>query len=389
MIIQRSIYAKIEPYLDSPEAVVITGMRRTGKTTLLQFIYDKIPSGNKLILDLENPLNQKYFEEEDFEKIKFNLEVLGLNFAKKTYLFLDEIQLIKNLPQAVKYLADHYQVKFFLTGSSNFYLKNLFSESLAGRKYVFELFPLDFQEFLLLKGEHITSPPREREISETVFRSFERFFEEYLRFGGFPGVVAKESFEEKKMALEDIFASYFQLEVIQLGDYRKTSVVRDLMLLLMQRIGSKIDIQKIASELGVSRPTVYDYLSFLEGTYFTNFVPLWSKSKDVEIRGSEKVYLCDVGLANILAKVPDGALYENAVFQLLRPRGHLYYYQKKGGAEIDFILDGKEAYEIKLRPSASEGKKLEATSKELGIRTFHLVSLRYSTLPHILYGFNL
>ena len=155
MIIQRNLYQKIEPYLDSPEAIVVTGMRRTGKTTLMQFIYDKIQSGNKLILDLENPLNQRYFEEEDFEKIKFNLEILGLNFAKKAYLFLDEVQLIKNLPQAVKYLSDHYKVKFFLTGSSSFYLKNLFSESLVGRKYVFELFPLDFREFLLLKGKKI------------------------------------------------------------------------------------------------------------------------------------------------------------------------------------------------------------------------------------------
>jgi len=75
-----------------------------GKTTLLNFIYDKINSKNKFYLDLENPLNQKYFEEDDFEKIKFSLETLGLDFNKKPFVFLDEIQLIKNIPQVVKYI---------------------------------------------------------------------------------------------------------------------------------------------------------------------------------------------------------------------------------------------------------------------------------------------
>jgi len=134
MLIERSLFKEIKPYFDSSQAIIITGMRRTGKTSLLQFIYQRIDSSNKLFLDLENPLNQKYFEESDYEKIKSELEILGLNFTKKPYLFLDEIQLVKNLPSVVKYLIDHYKVKCFLTGSASFYLKNLFSESLAGRR---------------------------------------------------------------------------------------------------------------------------------------------------------------------------------------------------------------------------------------------------------------
>lgn len=123
-------------------------MRRTGKISLLRFIYGKISSENKLFLDLKNPLNQQYFDEPNYEKIKSNLEILELKFNKKPYLFLDEIQLIKNLPFVIKYLIDHYKIKCFLTGSASFYLKNLFSESLSGRKYLFELFPLTFKEFL-------------------------------------------------------------------------------------------------------------------------------------------------------------------------------------------------------------------------------------------------
>lgn len=389
MIIQRDIYLKIKRYLNSPEAIIITGMRRAGKTTLLRFIYDKISSNNKLFIDLENPINQKYFEEEDYEKIKFNFEIQGLNFSQKAYLFLDEIQFVKNLPQIVKYLYDHYKIKFILTGSSSFYLKNLFSESLAGRKYIFELFPLNFKEFLLLKGEKIIIPSKNQKITKTIFNTFSKFYEEYLKFGGFPGVIIKKTFSEKKMALNDIFTSYFQLEVIQLGDYKKTSIIRDLMLLLMQRIGSKIDIQKLALELKVSRPTIYNYLSFLEGTYFIKLIKPYSKNKNVEIRGSEKIYFCDSGLVNNLAQINEGALFENNIFQLLRPKGEINYFQKKGGIEIDFILNKKETYEVKLHPHKQDLKRLKKLSNELKIKNFKLISKNYSELKDINYGFNL
>jgi len=389
MIIKRDIYTEIEPYLSSREAVVITGMRRTGKTTLLKSIYEEISPTNKLFIDLENTLNRKYFEEEDYERIRLNFEVLGLNFHKKAYLFLDEIQFVENVPSIVKYLSDRYQVKFFLTGSSSFYLKNLFSESLAGRKYIFELFPLNFTEFLRLKEEKIEIPSSPAEISEPVFQTLDRLYDEFLRFGGFPGVVAKDDFQEKKKALDDIFSSYFQLEVVQLGDFRKTSTVRDFILLLMQRVGSKLDIQKLASELGVSRPTIYEYLAFLGGTYFIHLLKPYSKSRDVEIRGAEKVYVCDSGLLNHTAQVGEDALFENNIFQLLRPRGELHYYQKGKSREVDFILNRKEAYEVKLHASSHDFMSLEKTSKELGIEKFRLVSKSYSNVQSTLYGFNL
>ncbi len=389
MNIQRDIYAEIEPYLDHPEAIVITGMRRTGKTTLLRFMYEKVGQNNKLFLDLENTLNRKYFEEEDYERIKFNLEILGLNFKNRASLFLDEIQFIKNLPSIVKYLADHYDVKFFLTGSSSFYLKSLFSESLAGRKYIFELFPLNFNEFLRLKGEQIRVSSAPKNMSEAIFQALDRLYDEFLKFGGFPGVVAKENFEEKKKALNDGFSSYFQLEIVQLSDFRKTAIIRDLMLLLMQRAGSKIDIQKLSSELGVSRPTLYEYLAFLEGTYFIHLIKPYSNSMDVEVRGSEKVYVCDSGLLNNTVKVSDGALFENNIFQVLRPRGKLHYYQGSKTKEIDFILNRKEAYEVKLHALKQDVRYLEKISKELKIKKYRLVSKTYTALEHTSYGFNL
>ncbi len=388
MIKPRIILEKIKPYYDSPEAIIITGMRRTGKTTLLNFLYDQIDSKNRLVLDLENPLNRRYFEEDNYELIKSSLEVLGIDFTKKPFIFLDEIQFVKNLPSVVKYFIDHYQVKFYLTGSASFYLKNLFNESLAGRKYIFELFPLTFTEFLKFKGVSLKIPENSHDVSRPIFDTFAPLYEEYILFGGFPGVVLKSNVEEKKKALEEIFSSFFLLEIIQLGDFRRNEVIRDLMLLLMQRVGAKLDIQKTSKELAISRPTLNEYISFLEGTYFIKRIRPFTKGKDTEIRKMPKVYLCDTGLASHLARLDIGSLFENSVFQNLRLRGELNYYQRKGGSEIDFILDKEEAYEVKINPQESDMRRLKVIAVDLDLKAYKIVSKNYCRgSGNVIYGF--
>lgn len=389
MLIERYIFLKIKPYINSPEAIVITGMRRVGKTTLLRQIMEEIKSENKIFLDMENPATRKYFEEENYETILNNLRFLGMDTGKKGYVFLDEIQFLKNIPSVVKYLSDHYKIKFFLSGSSSFYLKNLFSESLAGRKYIFELFPLSFREFLRIKGAKINIEAVKKEISlsHAVFESINRYYDEYLLYGGFPAVAQIESVQEKKKALEDIFSSYFQLEIIQIGDFRKANVVRDLMLLLMERTGAKIDIQKLSRELRVSRETISNYIAFLESTYFISLIRPFSRNRDTEIRSMPKFYLCDSGLANQFSRVSEGALFENAVFNALRENGEVNYYQKKSGVEIDFIIDKKYAYEVKINAYEQDIKKLAALSKELKLKDYRIISRKYSPLEHVRYGF--
>jgi predicted AAA+ superfamily ATPase len=387
MIFPRIIFSDIEKHLDTTEAVILTGMRRTGKTTLLTLIKDRLKTDNKLFLDLENPLNRKYFEEEDYEKIKATLGFLGLGFKKRPYILLDEIQHVKTLPSVAKYFIDHYNVKFFLTGSASFYLKNLFTESLAGRKAIFEVFPLTFREFLTFKQSQfkIHGTP----VIKSVFASMDRLYDEYMRYGGFPEVVLKEDSREKAKALEDIFTSFFQLEVLQLGDFRRNDIIRDLMLLLMQSTGSKLDILHISRDMKVSRPTLYDYLAFLEGTYFIKTIRSFSKGRSTEVRKMPKVYVCDTGLANHFARLDEGHIFENSIFQNLRVKGDLNYYQKKSGVEIDFILDKKNAYEVKINPSESDIRRMKKLSHELGLKNCRMVSKKFSELEGITYGFML
>lgn len=389
-MIERDIYTQIEPVLFAPEAIVITGMRRVGKTTLLRFIQEKLASSNTLFLDLENPVNQRYFEVENYEAILDNLKFLGLDPNQQGYVFLDEVQSVRVLPSVVKYLSDHYPIKFFLSGSSSFYLKNHFSESLAGRKYIFELYPLSFREFLRFKAPRLDMRNLSRQaVSQEIFGTLEPYYAEYLRYGGFPGVVLKTSVEEKSRMLEDIFSSYFRLEVVQLGEFRKTNAVRDLLLLLLERVGAKLDIQKLSRELGVARETVAKYLDFLEDTYFIHRIRPFSRNRDTELRSTPKAYLCDTGLITRLARVSDGALFENAVFSALRFSGKVHYFQKKSGVEIDFILDERAAYEVKLSADDHDVRRLGILAEGLKLSEAYIVSRKYCPIQGIRYGWQL
>ncbi len=386
MQFRRKILGHIEPWLEAREIIVITGMRRVGKTTLLQMIYDQIPSANKVFLDLENILEQKVFEETDYNNIWSNLRAYGITQKEKAYIFLDEIQAMPQVVKAVKYLYDHYDIKFFLTGSSSFYLKNLFPESLAGRKVIFEMFPLTFEEFLIFKQvkteRQTTFKDKARQKNRIAYEKTKKYFEEYLTFGGFPQVVLADDESQKKLYLKDIFTSYFEMDIRRLADFRQMSAFRDLLLLLMQRVGSKLEISKLASEIGISRETVYSYLAFLEGSYFISRIAPFSRNVDREVSGARKVYFCDNGMINLFGKVSDGALLENAVFMNLRHLGKVNYYQKRSGAEIDFILpDHRIALEVKKRADEKDFKKLKRLCDALNLNECYIISQDYSDLP--------
>lgn len=389
MIIQRKIYKQISKVIKSPEAIVITGMRRVGKTTLMKQIFDELKTTNKIFLDLENPINQKIFDEVDFDRILDNLQSLGINIDHKSYVFLDEIQLIKSLPSVVKYLFDHYQIKFIMSGSASYYLKNHFSESLAGRKYIFEMYPLDWQEFLALKQIKTKIIKVGQPVSSYAFVKNDRYYSEFIKYGGFPGVIQKSSPYQKNQSLNDIFSSYYQLEISQLSDFQKLPSIRNLILLLAKRIGQKIEIQKLSQELGISRETVVNYLTFLESTYLIHLIKPFSRNKDVEIRKTAKIYFCDTGLAIRLGATDEGAIFENTIFNSLRTNNQINYYQKKTGQEIDFILNQSKAYEVKLFPSLSDWRRLQKLSKQLKISQNYLVSRRYASNIKCIYGFQL
>ncbi len=122
----RHIFSQLEKELFTKENIVITGMRRVGKTVALEYLFSLIKTPNKMMLDLENPLNRKVFETDNFDAIWNNLADFGITNKERAFILLDEIQNLPIISRVVKYLSDHFDVKFILTGSSSFYLKNLF-----------------------------------------------------------------------------------------------------------------------------------------------------------------------------------------------------------------------------------------------------------------------
>jgi len=378
MFKNRKLLNILEKHRDAREAIVVTGFRRVGKTVLLKHIYESIATKNKVFLDMESPVNQRAFGDENYDNIKAFLGRLGIDFSSRAFVFLDEIQSVRNLPSVVKYLYDHNEIKFYLTGSSSFYLKNWFSESMAGRKFLFELFPLDFEEFLHFK---------EVKVKPTAgYELLSALYEEYLAYGGFPGVVLAQNAEEKLLRLDDILGSYFKLDVQTLANFRDNQKLKDLLFLLSSRVGSKPELSKLAESLGVSRQTVSGYLDFFEQTYLIHYLRPISGSRDVQIKHMPKIYFADTGILNRVAQVSRGQLFENKVFnQLLTglaykgSRGEfgekIGYYQLRSGAEIDFILEGKTAYEVKIKGGGFDAKRLERTAAKLGITDCQVVSL--------------
>jgi len=381
---KRILFKKIIKYSEHKNALIITGMRQVGKTTLLKQIYQKIKSP-KFWFDLENPLDAKVFEELDYNNIyKTLFRLTKAKEKQRIYIFIDEIQNYPEITKVIKYLIDHYRVKFFLTGSSNFYLKNLFPESLSGRKFIFQLNPLSFKEYLYWHNKIDTIDSKSIDLSqiqksqnEIEVEKFKLDYQDYLSFGGFPEVVLTDDIETKKQILKNIFSSFFEKDLKILADYKDVKELRDLILLLAPRIGSQLDITKIASELNVSRPKVYAYLEFLSGVFFIKLLPKYSKSIDRSVAGGKKIYFSDTGILQIISPVNNGQLLENAVVNQLSSYGDLSFYNYRNSQEIDLILNKKISLEIKISGGDYDKHSLKKISKKLDIKDYYIISQKF------------
>ena len=372
----RPTFLALEAHLPKKQATVITGMRRVGKTTAIKYLLGKVTHTNKCYLDLERIEYRHLFNQPSYADIERGLVQLGIDFSKPAVIALDEIQLVKNLPSVIKSLYDTYGVKFLVSGSSSFYIKNHFAESLAGRKKIFELWPLDFREFLQFRGEY--QPQIEAERGQKFLRTYyDRYagaYEAYLQFGGFPEVVLAENDHDRQDYLSDIVNSYIELDIKLLSDFEMSDSLYKLLLLLASRSGNKVDFSKLSSIIGLNRHKVKDYISLLEHTYFVRLVKPLAKGIDKELTSQPKVYFSDTGLLNYLGKgLSSGQVFENAIANQLANMGEMNYFEKSRSLEIDFILDGKTAYEVKETPTPQHLNSLRYNAAAIDIPNFNLV----------------
>lgn len=371
----RKAFEQLEEHLDNKLITVITGLRRVGKSTALKHLYKSYKSNNKIYLDLERLENRAIFQLDNYSHIENALEAMGFDFKKPGLIALDEIQTVRNMPSIVKSIYDTYGTKFVVTGSSAFYLRNHFDESLAGRKKIFNMYPLDFEEFLEFK--EVKKPNfkkfRLATFNKTFYDLYQSYYQEYLTYGGFPEVVLAKKEADKKDYLRDILNSHIELDIRLLGDISASDTLYKLILLLSQRVGSKLDISKISVILGENRKKITDYILLLEGTFLIRMVKPFTSGKDKEITKQPKLYFTDNGLLNICAQVSMGARFENAICNQLACQGDVNYYERTTGTEIDFIWNRKIAVEVKQTPVPQDYSQLRVRADKVGLNDVLLV----------------
>ncbi len=379
---KRLLYYELEKQLEHKNALVITGMRQVGKTTLMRQLFETLGERPKLWFDFDNPLDQKLFEDQEYRNVYQRLVgMVGLKDQARLHVFLDEIQNFPEITKVIKYLIDHYGVKFVITGSSSFYLKNLFPESLSGRKFLYVLPPLNFKEYVYFRDLASLEQARQDDLEALLAQSdlflhkrYEVVYEDYMRYGGFPEVVMTADHATRQLVLRNIFASFFEKDLRLLSDYADIRQLRDLILLLVPRVGSTLDITKLAAELSIDRPKLYAFLEFLQGIFVIRLLPKFSRSIDRSVAGGRKVYFSDTGLLLAVGQVNDGQLFENTVCNQLSGYGELSFYNKQNTVEIDFILNKEIAFEAKLKGSSRDLQKLQKWAAQLKLKQYYVVS---------------
>lgn len=388
---KRAIFNTIKAQLQHKNALVITGMRQVGKTTLMKQLASAW-NGKYVWFDFDNPLDQLLFENLDFRIVYRDLQnMAGAEENERFMVCIDEIQNFPEITKVIKYLIDHYGLKFIVTSSSNYYLRNLFPESLSGRKYLFVLHPLSYREYLhfnsLLPDADLQPDFEEATLAHSPYAIIKRreLYEQYMEFGGFPEVALTKDFNTKRMILRNIFASFFEKDIKVFSELKDIKELRDLIILLGPRNGNILDVTRLASELGINRVKTYNYLEILEGTFFLRLIPKYTQSIDRSVAGGKKVYFSDTGMLNLITKTTAGQLLETSVANQLQHYGKLSYYNKRNTAEIDFILNDEIALEVKNKAIEPDLRKLEKIADKLSIPRFYIISNTTDTQKHIIH----
>lgn len=389
MNFERKILPDLIKHLKQKQVTVLTGMRRTGKTTLLKILKETSDIEQKLFFDLERLDHRYLFSEENYDDIPATLSQQGIDFSKKVLICLDEIQLTPNLPSVIKYLYDHYDIKFIVTGSSSYYIRNKFQESMAGRKKIFEIYPLDFGEYLAFKGINYKTINKLDDLKYDLYeyQRLKQYYDDFVEFGGFPEVVLAQSKAEKLDILQDIYSSYMNMDIFLIADIQKPAAMLKIIKLLTTRIGSKIDISKISDTIKISRQTVENYLVALENTYLIKTIPVYSTNADKEIVKAKRLYFTDNGIASINGDLSSGQKIENAIYNQLKHFGEINYYQLKTGNEIDFIINHEFVFEVKEYAYTNDYSKMMRLANNISINKGFVLSKNLNPdSPTIIWG---
>ncbi|NIA19925.1 MAG: DUF4143 domain-containing protein, partial [Xanthomonadaceae bacterium] len=267
---------------------------------------------------------------------------------------------------------DHFPaLTVMATGSSSLRIKHKFSDSLAGRKRIFLIHPLNFDEFLLFKGENRLREARKlfceaneiekQDLADLVLGfqdAFLRLLEEYLIYGGYPEVVLVEGKKDKIEKLNSIATSYIQKDIREVGNIDNLEAYNSLLKYLAVNLGAQFNLTSAQATVGISAPTLKKYLELLRETFIVAELPPFFTNKNKEISKSKKIFFHDTGIRNLQIRnfnavelrTDIGSLYENFVFNVFDRKRDIvtgnYFYRTQVQTEIDFVIEDEAEFKL-------------------------------------------
>lgn len=376
MIYKRKIVDTIIKYLKLDEILVLHGARQVGKTHILYWIKDYLEEKGKNVfyIDLEDSRNRKVLDTSVDEFIDL-LREEGHAPKKnaKVYVFIDEIQYLKNPSEFLKLVADHHKnIKLIVSGSSSFEIRSKFKDSLVGRTINFEIYSLSFEEYLMFRGYHYEPGIK---FTEKKINELKLMYKEYVLFGGYPKIALTDAVEFKEKRLQQIIDTYVQKDIRDLANVEDIESFNKLLEVLASQSGQMINITELANTCDLSKPTVEKYLFVLEQTYIIKLVRPYHKNIRSEISKTPKVFFFDTGLMQMLwlkelQREIIGEVFEVSVFSELvkkYEKDDVYYWRTKDKKEIDFVLKNKRTLvplEAKLNFERFNSRVINYFSKE-------------------------
>lgn len=347
--ITRDLLPACLSQLNSKEVVVLKGIRRSGKSTLMaQVIRDLLnqdvnPSAI-LRVNLEEPLFSSEYSIELLEQI-YHTYRERVQPEGRCWLFLDEIQQIPGWESWVRGRLETEDLKIFVTGSSSQMLSREIGSKLTGRNISFEVFPLSFAEFIRFHDLKIITE-LDYINKKSVIR---KLFHEYLKFGGFPEITLKESYDDKKLLLKSYFEDILYRDIVTRYEIRDVANLRNLAVYLLTQVARPTSITKLKNNFSISQDKTENYVSAIMESYLLFQLRAFSYSLKHSMRAGFKPYAIDTGLRNRVAfsfSEDVGWLVENVVAcSLIRKYEEIYF--SKNGSETDFVV--KEGMTITKR----------------------------------------
>lgn len=354
--------SKISQFRSAKEVIVLKGIRRSGKSTLLNIeicnLLKTVDKNNILFINFEEPkftnnLNLEFLDYLYETYLEF-LEPLG-----KVYIFLDEIQNIGMWEKWVLRMYEKENVQIYVTGSSSKLLSSEFSTALSGRHLSLDVYPLSFQEFLSF-NEFSVDTKFDLISNERILK---RLFKEYFNWGGFPKLTELHNDLLKKNELISYYDTIILKDIVKRHDVSNISDLKNLSFYLLSNISKFYSINSLKNLKLGAYETIKKYLDYLKETYLLFDLELYDKSVKKQLVNPKKIYTMDIGFANAISfkfSEDKGRLLENLVFIELKRSGDEIYYHK-GKYECDFVI--KLGLDIVQAIQVTENMDDEVTKK--------------------------